>query len=483
MKINKWIFIIPVVVIIGLVIFLSRVNHTDNVTVYEKHVREPVFAGTWYPGTAIQLDDMFDEFFGAAEKDDLGKVRALILPHAGVGYSGTVAAKGVAQLEQHYDTVIVIGPSHRYPLQGVSVSNFTHYMTPLGEIKVSEKARQLLEEPGINYVAEAHENEHSIEIELPFLQHQLGDFELVPILVGQTDVQTFSQLLKKYVDDKTLVVVSVDLSHYHTYQEAIMLDTSCINIIDDMELNQLTECEIDAPWAVSALMLLARDFGWENEVLMYKNSGDVTGKTDSVVGYASIAFYETNKLSKDQELLLQIARKTAEEYVKTGKKVIVNEDILSESLLEKKGCFVTLEKNHQLRGCIGHIIPQEPLYQCVIDNAVNAAVNDRRFKPVTEDELDYIEVEVSILTVPQQLEFNSEIDLLNKLRPNIDGVIIKDGFKQSTYLPQVWESFPDKENFLSSLCRKAGSDEDCWKKSNTQILTYQAKVFRENSST
>ena len=139
-----------------------------------------------------------------------------------------------------------------------------------------------------------------------------------------------------------------------------------------------------------------------------------------------------------------------------------------------------LEKNHNLRGCIGHILPQESLYKCVIENAVNAAVNDRRFLPVIYDELKDIEIEISALSVPQELKHSSPDDLLTKLVPNVHGVIIKSGFRQSTYLPQVWEQMPDKEQFLNALCKKGGSAEDCWKDSKTKIETYKAFVFSED---
>jgi len=161
------------------------------------------------------------------------------------------------------------------------------------------------------------------------------------------------------------------------------------------------------------------------------------------------------------------------------KKTVTIKGNASEKLKKVQGCFVTLNKNGNLRGCIGHILPQEELYKCVIDNAVNAAVNDGRFNPVTEDEIKDIEVEVSVLTSPYKLEYNDSQELLEKLRPMVDGVVIKSGWHQSTYLPQVWEMFDSKEEFLSSLCVKGGASQGCWKDPNTEVLVYQAQVFSE----
>jgi len=199
------------------------------------------------------------------------------------------------------------------------------------------------------------------------------------------------------------------------------------------------------------------------------------------VGYSSIVFFENkqNDLShNEKDYLLRLARQKLNS-IYDDKEINLDTKELTPNLEKVQGCFTTLNKNKNLRGCIGHILPQEELYKCVMDNIENAALNDRRFQPVIEDELDELEIEISVLSVPEKLEFSSPEDLLNKLRPMVDGVVLKSGFYQSTYLPQVWESFPSKELFLSSLCQKARLSHDCWK-SNIEVLTYQANVFDES---
>ncbi|KYK26549.1 hypothetical protein AYK26_07460 [Euryarchaeota archaeon SM23-78] len=477
------IIIIVLLIIFILILAYAGINNGKKAELEEeeKVVRKPVFAGSWYPGNKNQLDTTIEAYFENVEEQEIdGTVRAMLVPHAGYVYSGQVAAYGFKHLNGQYDTVILLGPSHRYALSGASVLNVTHYATPLGEVKLSEKVKNLLKEEVIQTLPQAHKEEHSLEIELPFLQKVLGKFELIPILVGPVDIDKFTQTLLKYYDDKTLIVVSADLSHYHPYDKAVELDTYCLDTITNQDIEGLTKCEIDAPWAIASLLHISQQKNWKPKVLLYKNSGDVTGdKSTGVVGYASVVFYEPELSSEEKEFLLELARTTIETYLSTGKKPSFDEKELTPNLKKVQGCFVTLNKNHNLRGCIGHILPQEELYKCVIDNAVNAAVHDSRFKPVTYDELEDIEIDISVLTVPQELKYDSPEDLLDKLRPNIDGVVLKKDWRQSTYLPQVWEQLPGKELFLSSLCKKAGLPNNCWQDPSLQVQTYQALVFAE----
>jgi AmmeMemoRadiSam system protein A len=182
----------------------------------------------------------------------------------------------------------------------------------------------------------------------------------------------------------------------------------------------------------------------------------------------------------DKQFLLRLARQTIEEAVTTGRMPEISSAGLSSSLTEPKGCFVTLQKDGQLCGCIGHIFPQEPLYRAVMDNARSAALEDPRFPRVQPEELGAIEIEISVLTVPQVLPFNSPEDLLRKLRPHVDGVVLTIGQRQATFLPQVWEQVPDKETFLAHLAAKAGLPPAAWRSPTTEVQTYQADAFKES---
>lgn len=189
---------------------------------------------------------------------------------------------------------------------------------------------------------------------------------------------------------------------------------------------------------------------------------------------------QTTMMADDKEFLLRLARQTIEKVVRTGGMPEISPAGLSSNLTEPKGCFVTLKKNGELRGCIGHIRPQEPLYRAVMDNARSAALEDPRFRPVQPEELASIEIEISVLTVPQMLPFSSPEDLLRKLRPHVDGVVLTIGRRQATFLPQVWEQLPDKETFLAHLTAKAGLPPAAWRDPLTQVLTYQVEAFRES---
>ena len=477
---KEHIMVFIVLAVLALVIFSNKT--ADNFK--EKTIREPVVAGTWYPGNKEVLKSEINKYYENSEKLNINNIKALIVPHAGYVYSGQVAANGFNQLNKNYKKIFIIATNHNSNayINGISIPDATHYKTPLGEVKVSEIASELLKQELFVNVPEAHTT-HVIEIELPFLQQKLKDFEIIPLITGSLSLEQIKQaadILSKYIDEDSLIIISSDLSHYHPYEDAVKLDTACIKNIESLNFEESAKCEACSIYAILILMDIAKRNEWNAKIIDYKNSGDVSGDKSRVVGYSSIVFYSEKEelLTKDeQDFLLKLARETVEGYVKNKKKPKADENELTPALKKVQGCFVTLNKNHNLRGCIGHILPQEELYKCIVDNAVNAAVNDRRFNPVTENELNEIKIEISVLTVPQRLEFSSGDDLKNKLRPNIDGLVLKKGFYQSTYLPQVWEQIPNKESFLSNLCMKAGMAIDCWKDTSTEVYTYQAFVF------
>jgi hypothetical protein len=433
-----------------------------------------------------------DSFFSKAEVEDISGVRAIVVPHAGYVYSGPVAAYGFKLLQnKSFWKVIILAPSHQYPLSGAAVSNHTHYRTPLGEVAVSPLAAKLRRESDL--VAEldaAQAKEHSAEIEVPFLQYVLrSDFEIVPVIVGKmnsSELDEFADLLIENLDDKTLIVASTDLSHYHPYDVAVALDRPCVDAIVAGDFQKASRCEMCGIYPVLTVMRIAQKLNWSAKLLKYANSGDVTGDRSAVVGYASIAFYapgsgaasEAAGLSAGQKKkLLEVARDSIESYAREKKRL--RPEVDDPVLMEKKGVFVTLEKRGQLRGCIGHLEAIQPLFLDVSENAFNAAFRDSRFRPVSEAELSEITIEVSVLSAPEPINASSSKELLEKLRPGIDGVILEYGSAGATYLPQVWEMLPEKEDFLSSLCEKAGLPADCWRKPGAKFFRYTVTAFKE----
>lgn len=447
-------------------------------------IRPPQVAGSFYPAGAAEVSAMLEAFLGnAADRRLNGPVRALIAPHAGYVYSGQVAARGYKLLKDRYQKVFILASNHNpdAPPFKLSVSNATHYETPLGKVRVSKIARELLDHPLFSYVEEAHAT-HIIEVHLPFLQKVLEDFEIIPIVMGATNREELRQvagLISEYLDEKTLLIASSDLSHYHSYGRAVELDRACVEAVEAHELEKVARCQACGLAAMLVLLEIAGEKGWSREIIDYKNSGDTAGSKDRVVGYSSIVFYEDDLAFQEKHWLLRLSRNVLESRVRFGVLPEVDESRLPARLLKERGCFVTLEVAHRLRGCVGHLVPQEALYRCVVENTVKAALQDKRFKPVSSSELGAIKIEISALSVPVPFERRSPEQLLDFLTPLKHGVILRNGERRSTFLPQVWEDLPRKEQYLSKLCLKGRLASDCWKDPETEVSTYGATVFDE----
>jgi AmmeMemoRadiSam system protein B/AmmeMemoRadiSam system protein A len=458
-------------------------------------VRKPVYAGRFYPASPKELKLTIDQFAKAAQKTEVKfprdrPLRALILPHAGYIYSGPTAAYGVLALSgQRYSKVIVMGTDHRVGFMGASVSDVDAYETPLGIIKCHSDAAKLRKSSQLfRIVPASDQSEHSVEVVLPYLQAGLADFTLVPIVMGSGDVHEFAKDIEPLMDEKTLLVASSDLSHYLPQQAAVARDKETIAMISRLDSDELTPGSNRACGAIPIGVIIecARKNGWAPVLLHYSTSGDVTGDRDQVVGYAAIAFFGGQRMEKgftkeQGRALVQLARNTIQENL--GVKAPVNPALASalkdEAFKAKTGTFVTLTIGKELRGCIGSLEGREPIIDGVKHNALNAAFHDPRFSPLSKKELDKTHIEVSILTEPAPLEYSNADNLLKKLRPGIDGVIIRYEYAGATFLPQVWEQLPKKDDFLSHLCMKAGLPSDAWKRSKLEVQTYQVQYFEE----
>jgi len=485
-----------------------------------KKVRGPAVAGLFYPKHKQDLGEELDRLLEEAKGEKIAGLRGLICPHAGYRFSGPVAAVGYSQLRgRKFNTVIVMAPSHYVRFEGASIADAEAYETPLGLVPVSAKARKLASRPP--FVLEPvcadierppwwrqapkelppfghdtpHTWEHSLEVQLPFLQRTLGRFELVPIVFGRVDPEQVAEALLEMIDEHTLLVASSDLSHYHSYELATRLDKTCVQAICSMNSDWAAQQEACGILPILTLMEIARQKGWRAKMLDCRNSGDTAGQRDRVVGYAAIAFYKpqgaeieqpAEQLSPPPRLddekrafLLRLARENIERVVRGMKPDLPPEDEVPAALREPRACFVTLTRQGRLRGCIGSIFPQEALYQSVVTRAVAAALYDRRFPPVRADELEELKIEISVLSLPRRLEFQSPEELLEKLRPGVDGVVLRIGSHQATYLPQVWEQLPDKEQFLNHLAEKAGLDASAWRDPKARVLVYQVEAFEQ----
>ena len=454
-------------------------------------IKAPNVAGGFYPADPKELARQIEGFLRSAKPPDDRSIGIAIAPHAGYAFSAPVAAHTFKALAKNrYSTIVILGPSHFFPFEGAAIWPKGGLQTPLGTLAVDEEFAQALmnETAVVKDLPEAFDKEHSIEVELPFIQKTFGAVKIVPLLLGQPDFkmcETLAMALNKLIAGRSdiLVLISSDMSHYHSYNEANAQDAATLTALKRQDITGFWEGNVSGQMQmcgfvpVTVGMMLAKLRGLSNtEVLKYANSGDTSGDKTRVVGYGSVIFYkpQTDLTAAQKKYLLALARQSIEKFVTTGQKVEIKKQ--DSRLNQVQGAFVTIMEKGRLRGCIGNIIGQKPLVLTVRDVAIAAASQDPRFKPVGREELKHIDVEISVLSVPVRIRDSSEIVL------GRDGVIISDGGEhQGVFLPQVaQETHWSKEEFLSELCsQKAGLKPDCWMDPQINMYTFTANVFKE----
>lgn len=494
MRIFKYIF---------LLLFLGSITHSIS-NAQETVNRKAYAAGKFYEADLPQLLTHLQDLFSETRDLNKGNVLAVISPHAGYSYSGEVAAWGFRQIDpkKRFRNIFILASSHTMAIPGASIYSAGNYETPLGEVVVNiELADSLIQSnPNFIFLPEAHIREHSIENQLPFLQYYLeNDFQIVPILIGTDNkkmLKSIANSLAPFLNKDNLFVISSDFSHYPKYRDAQKADSLTASAILSNNVNEFENAIrnntnnqypglVTSACGRTALLTLLNISENMPDVefipLKYTNSGDVSfGDKNRVVGYFSILLAQkssqTNKeflSQKDKEDLLNIARFTIEEYINKGVIPRLEPKQFSENLKKSSGAFVTLNKKHNLRGCIGRFFSDEALYKVVQEMAIAAATQDYRFQQVTAEELDVISIEISVLTPLKKVQSIDEIEL------GRDGIYIKKGQQSGTFLPQVaTETGWTKEEFLGHCSRdKAGIGWDGWK--NAEIFTYRAIVFSE----
>ena len=467
-------------------------------------VRRPVWADRFYEADPDALKQTIDRLSRRARQTRLQlprdkRLRALIMPHAGYIYSGWSAAHAARVLAGgQFSKVILLGPDHRIGIKNAAICDAAAYETPLGRIRLHPDCANLrLQADMFQTLPVSRDQEHSLEVILPFLQRYLVDFQLVPVIVGPGDPGRLSNALDSIADRDTLVVVSSDLSHFLPYAEAVVRDRETITEIVNLQPDKLVKTDNRACGKMPLLILteMARRRHWQPVLLHYSNSGDTAGDRSRVVGYAAIAFFgeQTMKIPDNSsaqfteaqgQVLLKLARQTISHKLGAAAADRTSAD-LPANLADDRfqvhcGTFVTLKIKGQLRGCIGNLTATESVIDGIQRNAVNAAFHDPRFAPLSSEELGRTAIEVSILTEPRPLAYRDGPDLIKKLRPHIDGVIIRKGHASATFLPQVWEQLPRPADFLTHLCLKAGLPSDAWKNSELEVSTYQVQYFEEH---
>jgi MEMO1 family protein len=471
--------------------------------------RKPCAAGRFYPGKADDLEMQLRQLFSRAiPRRSENNPLALLVPHAGFMYSGGIAATAYNRIEpnKHFDRIFIIGSSHTSHFTGASIYCQGHFETPLGVVPVDlELAKKLIHDHEIiNCNSEAHLFEHSIEVQLPFLQHHLKpDFKILPVIIGTSTNETaqrLAEIFKPYLTERNLFVISSDFSHYPDYSDALEIDLRTAEAIKSNKASNLIDI-LDANRRKSIPGLSTSLCGWSSvltllymteqipdltvDLIQYKNSGDYYyHDKDRVVGYWAVSFAkevaptETINIAlstSDKKILLKVAREAISEYLTTGKIPEIDPPIESPLLQSTCGAFVTLNKNEHLRGCIGHMEANLPMWRVVQQMAVASATKDYRFSRVDKKELCDLKIEISIITPLKRIKSADEF-ILGK-----HGIYIKNGPSSGTFLPQVaLQTGWSKEELLGHCAQeKAGLAWSDWK--SAELYTYEAQVFKEDN--
>jgi len=456
----------------------------NNDTMELVGVKPPAVAGSFYPGDEATLRSTVKGLLERAAACDLAAPKALIAPHAGYMYSGPVAASVYARLHPartRIERVVVLGPSHHIPFEGVAVSSAGVFETPLGRIPVdTEWVNRALELPFVHCIDAAFAPEHSLEVHLPFLQQVLESFRLVPLVVGDADPNQIGRLIDHlWGGDETCIVVSSDLSHYLDYETAQRRDVATAAAIEALRFEDIGYDDACGRNGVRGLLQVARARGLEVETVDLRNSGDTAGGRDRVVGYGAWALAEPHTAVlayADRRTLLGIAANSIRHGIETDRALEVDAGEFSEALRAHGASFVTLHLDGKLRGCIGSLNAYRELVRDVAENAYAAALRDPRFAPLSAAEFDRVRICISVLSASSPLRFGSEAELLSQLRPGVDGLILEADGRRGTFLPAVWESLPTPAEFFNQLKVKAGLPGDYWSP-QMKVSRYTTETF------
>ncbi|MDD5476171.1 MAG: AmmeMemoRadiSam system protein B [Syntrophales bacterium] len=471
----------------------------------KENVRKAMLSGTWYPGSANELRNRIEEYaatvsFPTVKVED--KLLSMITPHAGLDYSGRIAAMAWKFASaQSFEAVILIGPSHRERFRGASVYQGAGYESPLGLLPLDADLAKRLLDYGEILLPGSHGNtpENSIELHVPFMQILLPGIPFVPVTMGTQDRETcegVAEAIREAVGNRNvLVAASSDFSHFHNYEKAKRIDLATLEMIEKNDFQgfyaaiERGHAEACGHGPIGVVMKVAGAGGCNNvRLLKYENSGDITGDKSGVVGYAAVVFLKSliagrenseapvsnGELSGyEKKELLNIARKSIECKLKRRK--LRKQPPSLKSLEEPRGAFVTLKQKGRLRGCIGFIQPVKPLHETVANAARSAAFDDPRFHPLTADELRDVKIEISVLDSLKKIGSSEEII------PGIHGLYVVKGSRSGLLLPQVAREHGwDRIAFLEETCIKAGLSRDAWREENTDVYVFSANVIAED---
>ena len=471
--------------------------------VKREDVRLPAVSGAFYPADQGALAQMIDGYLAQATRLE-PQPSILIAPHAGYVYRGGVAAHAFKKaIDRDYTAVIILGFNHQlaYSFDGAAIWSTGAWRTPLGDVAIDAGLAQVLlaASPVFKADRQVHLHEHSLEVEVPFIQRVLPGVPIVPVSIGRPTfdnahriADALAGLLAQY--PQTLIVASTDLSHYPRYDDAVRVDRGSLTALTSLDPLALEAYDEEAMSSgtpelhttmcgkgpVLTSMMLARSIGAEQvNVVHYANSGDAPiGEHGQVVGYAAVEFVKGKAPAlsdADRAALLKLARDTLHDYLHN--RHLPPFEPTSVAMQQPRATFVTLRQahTHQLRGCRGEVFARYPLWESVQRVSILSATDDPRFPPMTAVELPNMHIEISVLT-PLRLARDP-----NEVVIGQHGVMIRKAGRGGLFLPQVpLEQGWDHDEYLSALCwMKAGLPPDAWRKPDTQLYIFEAEVFEE----
>jgi hypothetical protein len=474
--------------------------------------RPAAVAGRFYPGRAGELTDAVDWCVKAAQVEPGATApKVLLVPHAGYVYSGPIAGSAYAALApwaHRIRRVVLLGPTHRVATPGLAAPRASHFETPLGPVPVDQAALAELDDlPQVRVSDAVHAEEHSLEVQLPFLQRLLGSFALVPLAVGRASANEVAEVLERlWGGDETLVVISSDLSHYLPYAQARACDAATIERVLQLDPD-LDHQEACGATPLAGALVAARRHGLAARLLDLRNSGDTAGDRDRVVGYAAVAFEprvgstqrggdeattddDVGPGSDGQAIAQAIGQAggdaalgpallaRARNAIASALGLATSPEPSHPALGQPGATFVTLRRGGALRGCIGTLRAERELHADVRRHAMAAAFEDPRFPPLVREEFEQLRIEVSVLGEAEPLQVASEAEARRALRRGVDGLILEWRGRRATFLPQVWEQLPQAAAFLNALKLKAGLPPDFWAE-DLRLARYEVRKFAE----
>ena len=480
-------------------------------------VRAPAVAGLFYDNNASHLVAQLSNWLPAVQSTEskLPNLSAIIVPHAGYRFSGAIAALAYQALQQQvscFKRVILLGPSHKVAFNGCALSSCDAFATPMGMSMIDQACnQQLAHHQEFVYLAAAHAKEHSLEVQLPFLQHLLPHCPIVPIVTGRIEPARLAAHLAPIWDPHTLLVISSDLSHFHPYHEAQRMDQHTCAQISACAAT-ITAQQACGSTAINTLLLMAKAAHYQLTLLDAINSGDRAGDKQRVVGYASYTATQTQHIAssvgkakkrpskqqatqptindsvdfeqlthEEMHRLLVIAKQALTYQVRQQAIPELDLDKLPYNLQRRGACFVTLEVNGALQGCLGTLAAINPLALEVHQRAIASCSKDTRFKQIRESQLPSLSIEVSVLSANQKLQVPSEQALCRYLKQHQCGVILAEAGKRAVFLPQVWEKLPEPAQFLRHLKLKGGWPAHYWSP-EMQVYIFQVRKTKANYS-